>query len=185
MNIKLKKPGFIVGALGVLVLIVGGVFVIKATQDADRLFIEEMIPHHEEAVSSSKALLARTTDAELRVIASRVISAQEQEIALMKSWYVSWYGTEYKPTGVYMSMMSPIDKVTVQEAEQQYTSEMITHHEHAVMMAKEIISTTDRAELSTLSRAIILDQESEIAELKDILLKKFGQTPKMMDHSSH
>jgi uncharacterized protein (DUF305 family) len=44
---------------------------------------------------------------------------------------------------------------------------MVPHHEGAVLMAKEALEKSDRAEIRELSQAIIEAQESEIGQLQD------------------
>jgi uncharacterized protein (DUF305 family) len=54
--------------------------------NADRDFIQAMIPHHEGAVDMAKIVVAFGKDPEVRKLAESIIKAQEEEIALMKSW---------------------------------------------------------------------------------------------------
>ena len=54
--------------------------------NADRDFVQAMIPHHEGAVDMAKIVVAFGKDPEVRKLAESIIKAQEEEIALMKSW---------------------------------------------------------------------------------------------------
>jgi len=54
--------------------------------NADRDFIQGMIPHHQGAVDMAKIVLAFGKDPEVRKLAESIVKAQEEEIALMKSW---------------------------------------------------------------------------------------------------
>jgi uncharacterized protein (DUF305 family) len=180
------KSKYILAAICAVTLVAVITFfsVTRTEVNGDRAFIEEMIPHHEEAISSSKAILKVAEDPDVRRIAEAVIEAQQVEVSQMNSWFIEWFGQQYRPTGVYKSMMSSIDGLSVREAEAKYTFEMISHHEHAVLMARELQSTTTRPELKTLAKNVIASQEKEIEELK-ILLEKYGDAPAVIDHSSH
>ncbi|CAA9565171.1 MAG: hypothetical protein AVDCRST_MAG70-1978 [uncultured Thermomicrobiales bacterium] len=51
--------------------------------DADRAFIELVIPHHESAISASEAALGQANHPEIRDVAARVIAAQRAETEIL------------------------------------------------------------------------------------------------------
>ena len=54
--------------------------------DTDVDFARMMLPHHQAAVDMAKVELQYGKDAELKALASAVVTAQDQEITLMKAW---------------------------------------------------------------------------------------------------
>ena len=56
------------------------------TGNADRDFVQGMMPHHQGAVDMAKVVLAFGKDPEVRKLAESIIKAQEEEIAWMNSW---------------------------------------------------------------------------------------------------
>ncbi|MGN1400110.1 MAG: DUF305 domain-containing protein [Bacillus sp. (in: firmicutes)] len=53
------------------------------TGEATLDFLEEMIPHHEDAVGMAKNILAFTANEELRSIATGIITKQQQQLQEM------------------------------------------------------------------------------------------------------
>lgn len=65
------------------------------TGDAfDQAFLEEMIVHHEGAVLMAQSALKNAKHQEVKDLSSAIISAQNDEIAKMRSWLKSWYDIE-------------------------------------------------------------------------------------------
>ena len=62
---------------------------VKPTGDPDKDFVLMMMPHHQGAIDMAKVELQYGKDPTLRKLATDIVAAQEQEIALMKSWLAS------------------------------------------------------------------------------------------------
>lgn len=58
----------------------------RYTGDADRDFVSHMAPHHQGAIDMAQVELKYGKDPTLRKLASRIIAAQRDEIALMERW---------------------------------------------------------------------------------------------------
>ena len=63
-------------------------------EELDRAFLEDMIPHHMEAVMMSQQLLMRglAEHEEVAVLARDIRNSQRDEIHQMEEWLSSWYG---------------------------------------------------------------------------------------------
>jgi uncharacterized protein (DUF305 family) len=143
--------------------------------ESEKQFIQDMIPHHQEAVDSSQKLLAVTQDLELKSFMQKIITDQSKEIVDMKSWYKQWYGSEYKNDGKYIAMMRDTTKLSVKEQEKTYLEDMVGHHQMAVMMAKEVLALPSiMSETKQLATSIISSQKSEITTMKNWLSVKYN-----------
>jgi uncharacterized protein (DUF305 family) len=64
----------------------------------DKAFIDAMVPHHQGAIAMAEDLLKEGEQPALRKMAGDIISAQTKEIAQMKQWRKTWYGSANVPT---------------------------------------------------------------------------------------
>lgn len=91
-------------------------------------FIANMIPHHQEAVDTATIIVAKTQNAELKKIATDIVSAQNTEIALLNSWMKSWYPNSALKVS-YMQMMRDLSKLSGHDLDDVFMEDMIKHHE--------------------------------------------------------
>ena len=68
----------------------GGMAAMDVGGDADKRFLEGMIPHHQSAVEMGKLALKKALRPELKTFAQGVIDAQSKEIAQYHSWLKGW-----------------------------------------------------------------------------------------------
>ena len=52
--------------------------------DSEEEFIAEMIPHHQEAIDTSRIISTLTQNTGLANIAEKILSGQTQEVSMMK-----------------------------------------------------------------------------------------------------
>lgn len=142
---------------------------------ADTMFAQSMIPHHEQAVEMSDLMLGKQgIDAKVTELATRIKAAQAPEIEQMTAWLKSWN----EPTGMaghdMSGMMSDADLAKLKDAQgteaaKLFLTQMIAHHEGAVMMAKKESSEGKNPDAIALSKQIVTSQEAEIQEMKVLL----------------
>jgi uncharacterized protein (DUF305 family) len=63
----------------------------KTGDDFDRVFLTEMIVHHQGAVLMAQSALVNAKHQEIKDLSQAIISAQNKEITEMQSWYKNWY----------------------------------------------------------------------------------------------
>lgn len=57
----------------------------------DREFLSQMIAHHEGAVEMARLALQSAGHSEIKDLAEKIISSQNEEIVDMKEWQQAWY----------------------------------------------------------------------------------------------
>lgn len=63
----------------------------KTGDDFDRLFLDHMIPHHEDAVTIAKIAEKQAGHDEIKkAMARNIIDSQQKEIEQMKMWRAEW-----------------------------------------------------------------------------------------------
>ncbi len=156
------------------------------SQNADVLdahFIEQMIPHHEGAITMAKLAQTKAQKPEVKQLAQNIIDSQGKEINQMKDWYKGWFGKDVpkdsqvmgghgmgQGSSMHMGMMGDeTDMTRLEQAEdfdRAFVEEMIPHHQMAVMMATMLKNGTNRPEMSKLADDIIAAQNKEIEQMR-------------------
>lgn len=151
---------------------------VAAANQADVMFAQMMIPHHEQAVVMSDLVLAKQgLSTEVTALASAIKAAQQPEIDQMRGWLRSWGAAEGGEHAGHAGMsgmltqeqLDALQQAQGVEAEKLFLSGMIGHHEGAVTMAKEAQGSGSHPEVQKLAAAIISSQQAEIDSMKLLL----------------
>lgn len=148
--------------------------------DADVMFAQMMIPHHEQAIEMSDMALDPTTQASKEIIdlATQIKAAQDPEIKQMKDLLTAWGKPLTADTAMdhgsnmdgvlSMDDMKKLGSLKGPDFDSYWAQSMIAHHEGAIEMAKVVLVEGSDSELLTLANAIVSAQTTEIETLKAI-----------------
>ncbi|MEG9249929.1 DUF305 domain-containing protein [Arthrobacter sp. Soc17.1.1.1] len=157
--------------------------------DADVMFAQMMIPHHEQAVEMSDMMLAKDgISPEITDLATKIKDAQGPEIETMTGWLEAW-GEPMQPEGGMEShsmgdmgsdsdsmegmmseeQMSDLESAEGTEASRMFLESMTAHHEGAIGMAQTEIDNGENPEAIELAETIVATQQSEIDEMNELL----------------
>lgn len=159
----------------------GSTGVNASTMDAH--FIEQMIPHHEDAITMAKLAQTRAKKVEVKQLAQNIIDSQGKEIDQMKVWYKDWFGKDVpkdtrvmrghamgQSTRMHMGMMgdnTDLERLSsAADFDKAFVEEMIPHHQMAVMMASMLKNSTERPEMKKLADDIVAAQTKEIDQMR-------------------
>ncbi len=158
-------------------------------RDADVMFVQQMIPHHQQAVVMADLALDPTHQASPAVqeLARGIKAAQTTEIADMQSWLKEWgvddtsgdMGMDHgdmgdESMGMGMGMMSDAEMTKLESAQgadfdRLWLEGMVVHHNGALTMAAGMGGSGDDARVQTLITNIEQSQTAEIAEMRKLL----------------
>lgn len=157
-------------------------------QPFDRRFLDQMIMHHLGAVMSAQMMIADSDQPELRDLAQRIITTQQQEIEQMRQWRMEWYGTtrvsdpqeammEQMITGRGTMNRDQMRQMMVANTDfdRMFLQMLIPHHAAAISMAEQALEQAEHPELKTLAENIIADQQAEIDEMRGYLRDWYGE----------
>ncbi len=153
------------------------------TVDSEEAFITSMIPHHQEAVESARAVLETTTRPEVRALAQNVIATQTEEIATLEGWRDQWYADA--AAAAYEPMMAGPEGLNPGEADRAFLEGMVEHHQGAIMMAQSYLDANfeKQAGIVQTAEAIVTVQDGEVERMQSWLNEWYGDTN--ADHSTH
>lgn len=147
---------------------------LTAYSPSEIIFLQMMIPHHEQAVTISAMAESQTQNAAILDIAKRISEAQQPEIDQMKKLLTDSGLPTLMDHDMGMNGMIPqseLDKLLqVQDAEfdKLFLAAMILHHEGAIQMTSPVLDSSN-PDIKLLAENITKIQSSEIAEMKALL----------------
>lgn len=146
--------------------------------DADVMFAQMMIPHHEQAIEMSDVVLAKPdVDPQVADLATQVKEAQAPEIDQLGQWLDAWGAertAEHSGHAGMDGMMSEDDMQALTdaagpEANRLFLEQMIAHHRGAVEMAQTEIESGQDAAAVEMAQTIVDTQNAEIATMEALL----------------
>ncbi|AKT50945.1 DUF305 domain-containing protein [Arsenicicoccus sp. oral taxon 190] len=143
----------------------------------DVMFVQMMIPHHQQAIEMADMALSKTTaSGKVKGLATDIKKAQDPEIATMRGWLTSWGASPSASGGMDhgSGMMSAADMNKLKAAQgadfdRMWITMMIDHHRGAVSMAEQVLATTQDPDVKKLADAIITAQKAEITTMQGLL----------------
>ena len=153
---------------------------------ADSQFMQDMIPHHHQAIQMAALVADRTNRQELIDVAGRINASQDDEIKFMQDWLRERGEPVPEPTAHHAmhtthtmaGMATPEQMAELAAAEgaafdRLFLTLMIAHHEGAVRMVEELLELPGSAYDAVLfefTSDITNDQTAEIERMHALLI---------------
>jgi uncharacterized protein (DUF305 family) len=142
---------------------------------ADRAFLEAMIPHHESAISMARVARRRAEHQQITELAQAIVTTQAREIRQIRRIHRHLFeepilpnedahealGLSADEAGMgHMDSAAPLKQAV--PFDKAFVDEMIPHHQGAIRMAQAVRDQTEDDEIRSLADAIVTAQSNEI-----------------------
>jgi uncharacterized protein (DUF305 family) len=152
---------------------------------AEAGFARDMIVHHDQAVAMALAIRDRTTNPELKALATDIVLTQENQMGQMLGWlnvwglpatglalHMAWMG--HPTPGLMPGMATPeelahLNQLTGTAADDEFLRLMILHHQSGIAMAEAALERSGNEQVRDLASSIVTAQTSEIKAMEDLL----------------
>ena len=149
----------------------------------DVRFMQDMIPHHQQALTMSQLAPARTNSTDILEISGRIEASQGDEVEFMEQW-LTQRGEATARSGAHadhhnMRGMASAEQLADLSAssgvdfDRQFLTLMIAHHEGAIEMVEALMEQPGSAYDPTLfefTNDVTNDQSKEIERMHELLL---------------
>ena len=149
---------------------------------ADIMFLQMMIPHHQQAVDISNLALTKSKDSKLLALATAIRDGQADEIVQMKKW-LSDAGASldmgHSMPGAMGGMLDEQELADLKSAtganfDRLWLEGMTGHHDGALHMV-QMIEDADTQIIKKFGQDIVSLQTAQINQMKE-MLKRIGQS---------
>jgi uncharacterized protein (DUF305 family) len=136
----------------------------------DAAFLSGMIPHHEQALELTAMVGGRGGSPGLEAIALRIDREQVEEIGQMQG-LMRARGLAPVAAGMMHGMADPATLATLRSSrgpafERLWLDTMISHHDGALMMARDYLATGTDDTLRRYARTLVVAQSGEIEAMR-------------------
>jgi uncharacterized protein (DUF305 family) len=144
---------------------------------ADIMFLQMMIPHHQQAIDISNLALKSSQDPELIELAKIIARDQAAEIKQMKAWLTDAGASEdmgHSMDGMGGMLnddeLAALSAATGKEFDVLWLKGMTEHHDGAIHMT-QMIEDAQNADIKVFGTKVIKDQSEQIDQMKKMLAR--------------
>ena len=197
-DVARRLPVIAAGLLAIALCIAVGLLIgsrmgTPSDDSAEAGFARDMATHHAQAVEMSFVVRDKSSDQELRTLASDIIVTQSAQRGIFMGWLQQWglpqastrprmawmpghEHTARAPDGTVLmhgmasaAELRGLDEAPGVDAEIRFLQLMIRHHEGGIIMARALLARSDRRELVQMAKSVEEGQSAEIEQMKSML----------------
>lgn len=139
--------------------------------DADRAFLESMIPHHESAIEMATLAKRRAEHPQVMELADAIVTAQSREIRQIEGIHQRLFDEKVSPNADAHEdlglMESTAELKRVKPFDEAFIDMMVGHHQGAIRMARAVHDQSDDDEVRSLAKSIVSAQSKEIEQMNE------------------
>lgn len=193
MTLQRLGPGLLLGVVVALAMALGACGDdpdedSAGSSNANRAFLEAMIPHHESAIEMATLAKRRAQHPEVRELATRIVNTQRGEIRQIERIHQRLFEQKILPNSdaheglglsaqeAGMAHMEPTAALAdAKPFDKAFIDEMVAHHKGAIRMARAVLDETDDSGVRSLAEAIVTTQSDEIEQMNRWRQAWYGQ----------
>lgn len=146
--------------------------------EADLKFVEQMIPHHQQAVQIADLAETRAENEDIRSLAMDISFIQAIEVEELQGWLLDWgisHGTDdHADHGAMAGMLTDeelqsLDAASGTDFDLLFAQLMAKHHEGAIEAAQTVLNDGKSADVKVFAESVIETQSAELEELQSII----------------
>ena len=143
----------------------------------DVMFLQMMIPHHQQTIDISDLALTKGEDAELLALAKNIRDEQAAEIVKMKAWLEEANASSHSDSHSMDGMLSDSELAALKKASGKsfdvlWLKAMTGHHTGAIDMAV-LIENAKSAEIKSFGEGIVASQSAQNKAMA-AMIKRIG-----------
>lgn len=151
--------------------------------DADLKFVEQMIPHHQQAVDMSSLAEERAEDPRISRLASDIGFIQSIELEELRGWLLDWGISEgsddHENHGEMSGMLTDAELQSLEatvglDFDLLWAQLMLKHHEGAIAAAQTLLQDGKSEDVRFFAESLIQTQSAELEELQAIISRLSG-----------
>lgn len=133
----------------------------RADKFIDQRYIDGLIAHHLNAIYMARQAETNSQRKEIKELAKEIIAVDTKSIEELYGWKKTWFNNTKQITQYEKINLGAYDE----KFDLRFLNALITHHEEAIMTAKEIRTKSQRNEILNLADAIIKNLSSGVDTL--------------------
>jgi len=144
---------------------------------ADIMFLQMMIPHHQQAVDISNLAMKTSKDSELLALAKKIAADQTSEIAMMKAWLKDAgastdMGHSMEGMGGMLNdaELSALNAESGTKFDLLWLKGMTGHHDGAIHMTT-MIRDASNPDIKAFGEKVVADQSAQIEQMKAMIAR--------------
>ncbi|MCM2392343.1 DUF305 domain-containing protein [Streptomyces albipurpureus] len=147
--------------------------------NADFAYAEMMVEHHTQALTMTALVADRAESKQVKGLADRIAAAQKPEIFTMQAWLTNHsrdkpkgekhdHGSMPMPGMATEAQLKQLGASKGKAFDELFLKLMITHHEGAVTMAADALSSGNNILIQEMANDVIASQTSEIGRMQQL-----------------
>ncbi len=146
--------------------------------DGDVMFVQMMLPHHQEALQMAKWAQSNASNAEVKDLAMKIQMQGQPQLGKLNGWLAAWDKQPLADDDSMMTsmpgMMSSAEMAKMKKMkgsafDRMFARTMITHHQGALKVTQDEITKGGNSKVKSMAKTIQTSLRTELSQMKQLL----------------